>query len=47
LNKLHTLSGDSGAKTLLNGLDVAETEIQDPGIFLDADTPDALEILKT
>lgn len=40
--ELASLSGDQGARALLARLPVTRVEVEDPGIFKDLDTPEAL-----
>ena len=48
-NRLIKLEGDKGAKSILqaNSSQVFHLNCEDPGILLDADTPEKLEILKS
>ena len=45
LPALRNLSGDTGARSLLAGLDICKVSVDDPGIFLDIDTPADLAAL--
>ncbi len=44
--RLAALTGDAGARSLLDAVDVTEVAVDDPGIFADVDTPAALAALR-
>jgi molybdenum cofactor cytidylyltransferase len=46
LQRLDTLSGDNGARAILDGRNVSVFKVPDPGILMDTDTPHALEIIR-
>ncbi len=45
--RLAALSGDRGARALLDVADVTEVAVDDPGIFADVDTPEALAAIRS